>query len=93
MIRLISLALDDPIPLHVIEPDQIEALYGSTVFPDRLIDGRYMTDPTLDDYTTLGYYNSKETDEFSEVLKYIEEHRLRDLIAKEQWKYAQSSQD
>lgn len=93
MIRLVSIAIDEPIPLHVIEPDQIKALYGSTVFPGRLINGRYMTDPTLDDYTTLGYFNSKETDEFPEVLKYIEEHGLRDLIAKEQWECSQSSQD
>lgn len=93
MIRLVSIVIEEPIPIHVIEPDQIEALYGSTVFPGSLIDGRYMTDPTLDQYATLGYCNSKETDEFPEVLKYIEEHELRDLITKEQWMCTHSSQD
>lgn len=93
MIHLISITIDEPIPLHVIEPDQIEALYESSIFPGRLIGGRYMTNPTLNDYTTPGYCNSKEIDEFPEVLKYIEAHGLRDLITKEQWKYTQSSQD
>ncbi|WP_350116072.1 hypothetical protein [Nitrosomonas sp.] len=93
MIHLISIAVDESIPLHVIAPDQIEDLYASTVFPGSLIKGCYMTDPALDDYTTTGYYNSKETDEFPEVLKYIEEHGLRDLITKEQWKRTQPFQD
>ncbi|MBY0498520.1 MAG: hypothetical protein K2P74_02735 [Nitrosomonas sp.] len=70
MMQLVSIATDETIPLYVIEPDQIEALYGSTAFPGRLINGRYITDPTLDDYATLEYCNSKEIDEFPEVLKY-----------------------
>ncbi|MGZ0019160.1 hypothetical protein [Nitrosomonas sp. wSCUT-2] len=90
MVRLVSLVTNEPIPLHVIEPDQIEALYESTIFPGYLIGGHYTTNPTLDDYTTTGYHNSKEIDEFPEVLKYIEEYRLRDLITNEQWKDIQS---
>lgn len=96
MMRLVSIATDEPIPLHVIEPDQIESLYGSTAFPGHLIhliNGRYMTDPTLDDYAVPEYRNSKETDEFPEVLKYIEAHGLSESITKEQWKCSQSSQD
>lgn len=93
MIRLVYAVIDEPIPLYVIDPDKIEALYGSTIIPGRLIGKRFMTNPTLDEYTTTGYCNSKETDEFPEVIKYIEAHELRGLITKEQWKCAQSFHD
>ncbi|MDV6345710.1 hypothetical protein [Nitrosomonas sp. Is37] len=93
MVRLVSAVINVQIPLYVIEPNDIEALFGSTIIPGCLIGNRLISDPSLEDFTISGYPISRETDELPEVLKYIEEHELRSFITKEQWKYVQSSKN
>ena len=93
MIRLVSFVIDIQIPLYVIEPNDIDLLFGRSIIPRRLIGYRQITDPSPDNFTKTDCPTSKEVDELPEVLKYIEEHQLRGLITKEQWKSIQSSQD
>lgn len=84
MARLVSTILHIPVPLYVIKPDEMEALYASTMIPHQLIGNCWVSDPSLDDYAISNSYVGKEKEELPEVIKYIEEHHLEGLIKEEQ---------
>ncbi len=87
MARLVTTVINVQIPLYVIEPNDIEALFKSTIIPGRLIGNCLISDPSLEDYTISNSYVGKEKDELPEVIKYIKEHQLEDLIIEVREKY------
>lgn len=84
MVRLVSTVIGVPVPLHIIKPHEIEAIFDGKIIPKRLIGNRWTSNPSLDDFSTANKYVGKEIDEIPEVLKYIEKYQLRSLIAAEQ---------
>lgn len=81
MTRLVSTVLRVPVPLYVIKPNEMEALYNRTIIPHQLIENRWTSDPSLEDYAITNSYVGKERDELPVVMEYIEEYQLENLIA------------
>lgn len=86
MTRLISTVLHVPVPLYVIEPNEMEALYNGTIVPHQLIGNRWISDPSLEDYAVANSHVGKEQDELPAVMEYIEEYQLKNLITEDQGK-------
>ena len=93
MVRLVSTTLRVPVPLYVIKPDDMKALYNSTIIPHQLIGNRWTSEPSLEDYAISNSYVGKEQDELPKVMEYIEENQLNNLITEDQAKCIQVIQE
>lgn len=86
MVRLLSMTINVPVPLYVIKIHELQGLFDGTINPRYLIDNRWISDPSLDDFVTDNEFVGKELDEIPKVLKYIEEYQLKNLILEDQGK-------
>lgn len=86
MVRLVSMIIDVPVPLYIIKIHELQGLFDGAIIPRYLIDNRWLSDPSLDDFVTTNKFVGKEIDELPEVLMYIEEYQLRNLITEDQGK-------
>lgn len=76
MIRVIT---DSPVPIFIVTPNEMEKLHDGELIPHRFVDGCKITSPSLEDYvqTSSESVVAKEVDEIPDVLRYIEELRIK----------------
>lgn len=67
-----------PVPLYKVTIEQMEAFYSGQIFPQALVSGPRITDPSLEDYalSSAESHVSKEGEEIPLVLRYLSEHCL-----------------
>ena len=83
--RMIVNILRMPVPLFVISSAELQNVLERKKIPREFIDGCLLTDPSIEDFAMTPEESgiAMEVDELPEVLKYIKEHKLESLIAKE----------
>lgn len=79
--RIVFTKLHTPVPLFVISPEEMGLILEGKIVPRTLFHGGLLTNPSLEDYAipSNGSHIPKETDEFAEVVAYIERLGLNDI--------------
>lgn len=81
MARLVSEVCRRPIPLHQINPTELQAIVRGKRVPHEFLQGCLLTNPSLEDFSLSKEESvkSRESNELPAVLEYISRYQLEDL--------------